>query len=50
MSVRPEPRPCVVCGKEIRPGFLYIVSGPCHVACRPPARLNVENLRAAARR
>lgn len=41
--------PCVACGKAIKPGHLYVVAGPCHVACKPPARLNVERVREAAR-
>ncbi len=47
--VRAEPRPCAVCLKLIQPGQLY-VAGPAHVVCRPPPRVDVERLRAAARR
>lgn len=47
--VRAEPRPCAVCGHEISRGQLYVVAGPVHVACRPPARLDVDRMREAAR-
>ncbi len=41
--------PCVVCGKAIRPGHLYVVEGPAHVVCRPPPRLDVARVERAAR-
>lgn len=46
---RPEPRPCVVCKRGILPGHLYVVSGPAHVVCRPPARLDVRRVAEAAK-
>jgi len=49
--VRAEPRPCVVCQREIQAGQLYVVGepGPCHVFCRPPSRLDVQRVEQAAR-
>lgn len=44
-----EPRPCRVCGREILPGHLYVIDGPCHVVCRPPPRLDVAKVAEAAR-
>lgn len=49
MHVRAEPKPCVVCGRDIAPGQLYLVRGPTHVVCTPPARVDVKALAAAAR-
>lgn len=48
-EVRAEPRCCEVCGRAIAAGQLYVVAGPRHVACRPPARLDVQRIAAAAR-
>ena len=51
-GVRAETRPCAACaacGREILPGQLYVVEGPVHVACKPPARLNVAKVERAAR-
>jgi hypothetical protein len=47
--VRAEPRPCKVCKREIVPGQLYVVAGPHHVFCDPPARLDVAKVAQAAR-
>lgn len=41
---RAEPRPCEVCKRPIIGGQLYVIDGPCHVACRPPARLDVAKV------
>ncbi len=49
VAERMEPRPCVVCGLAIKPGHLYVVAGPVHVVCRPPARLDVQRVAQAAR-
>jgi hypothetical protein len=46
-----EPRPCKVCGKPIVAAQLYVPaeSGPSHVYCDPPSRLNVHLVVQAAR-
>lgn len=49
MKERSEPRPCRICKREIQPGQLYLAAGPVHVACSPPARLDVARMAAAAR-
>lgn len=48
---RAAPEPCVVCKKAVQPGQLWIPrrSGPTHVYCDPPARLDVERVTQAAR-
>lgn len=48
MAERATARACVDCGREIVAGQLYLVRGPRHVFCRPPARLDVQRVAKAA--